>query len=336
MNTQNSKSILITSLSMLAAVGVAAACGSMSKKGGGVSAASASGDGSETSSYTAPGVLTLGTTAVEYPAGALGEGTKLKTSTADDPTEFGIVGDIGGSSASAAVSVVATGTDGSDVGETSSPLTLAIYVPETAELTSLATSVPKVYDNLCAVGKGRNGSLRVWRRSSMTTDTKIQGRFKFKTKWLGVYKMYFCGAMPLANVAVANDAGTDSSAYVDGAPIASCKVTQTDGYSTCEVYSGVAFGDNRLLDSYKAKCSEKSGTFSTAICSDSGSLGSCANNKGKTLERATIYAAPTPAPADSVVAAAKTVFKNACLEVAGNTWNEAGALTATPMADQQN
>ncbi|MEN9835382.1 MAG: hypothetical protein RL011_1575, partial [Pseudomonadota bacterium] len=62
----------------------------------------------------------------------------------------------------------------------------------------------------------------------------------------------------------------------------------------------------------------------------------CANNKGKTLERATIYAAPTPAPADSVVAAAKIVFKNACLEAAGNTWNEAGALTATPMADQQN
>ncbi|MBM4251534.1 MAG: hypothetical protein FJ146_06150 [Deltaproteobacteria bacterium] len=336
MNTHNPKSLLIASVSIFTAVSIAAACGSMSKKDGGVSAASNSGDGSETSSYTAPGVLTLGSTEVAYAAGALAEGTKLKTATADDPSEFGIVGDIGGSSASASVSVLATGADGTDVGETNSPLTLAIHVPETLDLTALATNVPKVYDNLCAVAKARNGTLRVWRRSSMTMDTKIVGRFKFKTKWLGVYKMYFCGAMPIANAALANDAGTDSSAYVDGAPIASCKVTQADGYSACEVYTGIAFGDNRLLDSYKAKCGEKSGTFSTAACSDSGTLGSCVNAKGKTMERATIYAAPTPAPADSVVAAAKTVFKNACLEVPTNIWNEAGALAATPMGEQQN
>ena len=336
MNTKNSKSILIASLSIIGAVGAAVACGSMTKKDSGVSAASNSGDGSETSTYTAPGVLTLGTTAVEYPANALPEGTKLKTGTADDPAEFAVVGDVGGGAASSSVSVVATGADGSDVGETSSPLTIAIHVPETTALTALATTVPKVYDNLCAVGKGRNGTLRVWRRSAMTTDTKLQGRFKFKTKWLGVYQMQFCGAMPLKDIASANTDGNDASAYVSGSPIASCKVTQADGYSSCEVFTGIDFGDNRLLDTYKSKCSEKSGTFSTAICADTAALGSCVSNKGKTQERASIYSAPTPAPADAALTAAKTVMKNACLDVTTNTWAEPGTLTATAMADQQN
>jgi len=327
-----------TAITLLTATAVAVttlvACGQITKKSVSQSSAGSSSDPSQTTSFQSPGTLTIGSSTVDVPIGALPEGTLLKASNADDLAEYGLFDEVGGSKASSALSVSATATDGSATSETASALTVALFIPQDAELTALASRIQRVQDNLCALQKGKDGVLRLWRRSAMTVDAKLGGRFNFKSKWLGVFQFFYCGAMPIAGTVEVSNDGKTVTPSVAGRPIASCRYTESSGYTQCQSFVGLAFGDNQLLNGYRGKCAEASGTFGIGGCSDTGAMGTCVSGTATAKELAVIYSAPATVTDSIALAAAKSSYKSACLQVPGNTWKEVGEYSATSFANQ--
>ena len=327
-----------TAITLLTATAVGittlVACGQITKKSVSQSGAGSNSDPSQTTTYLTPGTLAVGTSRVDVPIGALPEGTLLKASNADDLAEFGLYDEVGGSKASSALLVSATATDGSATSEMASALTVALFIPQDAALTALASRIQRVQDNLCAMQKGKDGVLRLWRRSAMTVDAKLGSRFNFKSKWLGVFQFFYCGAMPIAGTVEVNSDGKTVTPSVAGRPIASCRYTESSGYSQCQAFVGLAFGDNQLLNGYRGKCAEASGTFGIDGCSDTGAMGTCVSGAATTKELAATHSGPALETDPIALAAAKSSYKSACLQISGNTWKEVGEYTATPLANQ--
>lgn len=325
-------------ISLLAATAISVtiivACGHINKKAASPLSAGKSFDPSQTTTFRAPGILTVASSTVEVPIGALPEGTLLKASNADDPAGFSVVGDIGGSKASSALLVSATAPNGSAVSEAASVFTVSLFVPQSTGLTALATRIQRVQDNLCVIQKGNDDVLRLWRRGAMAVDPTLGDRFNFKSKWFGVFQLFYCGAMPVAGTVEVSSDGTTVTPSVAGRPIASCRYTESSGYKQCQSFVGLAFGDNQLLNGYSSKCADASGIFGIDVCSDTAAMGTCVSATATTKELAVVYSAPATAPDTNALDAAKSSYKSACLQIAGNAWKEVGEYSATPFASQ--